>query len=94
MSDFIEYITGGFASDLLQAVIFGVSSVISALLDFMYQLIFIDLKTSCITFGNNILNFFCDNFFTQPFTLSSLAYAFGFVFIIFIVNKAVSIIRG
>ena len=94
MQDLIDFLKQGFAPDLLGAVTSGLRAIVAALLDFLYDLIFIELKSASISVGNKILNFFGDTFYSQPFSLLSLAYAFGFIFCIFIVNKAIAIIRG
>ena len=94
MGEFIQDIIDGLAPDLLGAFVDGIKVVVDTLLDFLYSFIFVDCKSACLSCGSKIFNFFTYNFLSQPFTLQSLIYIAGFVFVVYCINKGIHIIRG
>ncbi len=81
-------------SEILQDVIDFIGSALGAVLDFLYNLIFIDGKNTILSIGTKMFKYFSENFLSQPFTLQSLYYIAGLCFFIFVVKQAIHIIRG
>lgn len=63
-------------------------------LDWLYELIFIDLFGYFKIYGSKLLGFLFGTFCRSPFTLDCLVFIVGFIFVIFAVKITLKIVRG
>ena len=70
------------------------SSFVGVVLGWLYNFLFIDIWSTCRSYGIRILNFFFDSFGSEPFTFSAIEYIIGFIFVVFAVKFTLHIIRG
>lgn len=94
IDDVYNFLTGGLGGSLVDTFLSGVRTVFDKLLSFFYSLIFEDLKGVALNSGRSIFNFLFNMFGSQKFTLESLYYVFGIIFIIFVLKQTIHIIRG
>lgn len=63
-------------------------------LDWLYELLFIDLFGYFKIYGSKLLGFLYGTFCRSPFSLDSLVFIVGFIFVIFAVKMTLKIVRG
>ncbi len=81
-------------STIVDLILSSARSIFDTLLTFLYNLIFVDLKETAVNTGKSIFHFLFSMFDLNSFSLESMHYIFGFIFIVFVVKITISIIRG
>lgn len=91
VSDIADLLDRYFSIDGIYQLI---TDIIFTVLDFAYELLFIDLFGTCRIYGSKLLNFLYGSFCKSPFTMDSLVFVVGFIFIIFAIKMTLKIVRG
>lgn len=90
----VEHIKSDYLSlelELLSELLSWVFGVISDIVfDFIFKIHFDDISI----LGNKILNLFYDKFCSMEPSFSGLSFYVGLIFFLFVLKKAISIIRG
>ena len=70
------------------------SNFVGVVLGWLYNFLFIDIWSTCRSYGIRILNFFFDSFASESFSFSAIEYIIGFIFVVFAIKFTMRIIRG
>ena len=104
-SSIVQSILDGLSSLLHGVFDFG-ASALSAFFDFfksmfsvffswLFDLIFVDLRTFIVSAGSKLFTLLYDEFsLTSVFSLQTLFYVIGLILVIFAVKRLISVIRG
>ena len=70
------------------------ADLIFIVLDWLYELIFIDMFGYFKLYGAKILNFLYGTFCKSPFSMESIVFIVGFIFVMFAIKMTLKIVRG
>ena len=93
LDDVLDFLSSVFSFDMVTSVLDFVKSFVLTVLDWLYNLFFVDLWDKSKYFGLKIINFLFDKS-SATFDFHFIEIVAGFAFICFAVKLTVSIIRG
>lgn len=85
---------GILTEELLETILSVLSMALTPVMEFVYNLLFNELWSTCRSYGRKFLNFFFGTFCSQTFSFQAIEYIIGFIFVIFVVKLTVRLVRG
>lgn len=81
-------------SEILESLLEFIKNSFGFVLDWLYELIFIDSRTLASNIGNTIFNLFSNIFSGNFFSFDVIIFALGLTVFIFLLKLVIRIIRG
>lgn len=84
---------GGGLSSIIDFILEKLSGLVSYILNFLYDFIFVGLYDKSMSYGNLILGFLYGKFSSQTVSFNFIAYLVGFIFVLFVLKRVWSLLR-